>query len=170
MYQIFQLTTRKFQSMIDVTERQSSTRVLVNILNYNAYFIMISIAIKRLNVFKIEILYQIVDVGTNSYVEMRIMAAKVFLGFQMHEVRTLASHIICPTQRFSHRCRARSMYVLIFHYSIVLLLYELFICKQEQKYISFDTIAVLCLLLSKDVFPYVQMLSIVNTFGYISTY
>lgn len=40
---------------------------------------MISIAIKRLNVhvFKIEILYQIVDVGTNSYVEMRIMAAKV---------------------------------------------------------------------------------------------
>lgn len=49
----------------------------MNILNYNAYFIMISIAIKRLNVFKIEILYQIVDVGTNSYVEMRIMAAKV---------------------------------------------------------------------------------------------
>lgn len=38
---------------------------------------MISIAIKRLNVFKIEILYQIVDVSTNSYVEMRIMAAKV---------------------------------------------------------------------------------------------
>lgn len=38
---------------------------------------MISIAIKRLNVFKIEILYQIVDVSTNLYVEMRIMAAKV---------------------------------------------------------------------------------------------
>lgn len=63
-----------------------------------------------------------------------------------------------------------TLYVLIFHYSIVLLLYELFICKQEQKDISFDTIAVLCLLLSKDVFPYVRTLSIVNTFGYISTY
>lgn len=51
--------------------------MLVNILNYNAFFIMISIVIKRLNVFKIEIFYQIVDVCTNSYFEMRIMAAKV---------------------------------------------------------------------------------------------
>lgn len=39
--------------MIDVTERQSSTRLLVNILNYNAFSIMISIAIKDLMYLKL---------------------------------------------------------------------------------------------------------------------